>query len=190
MEKYFFVCHGKTEKLFIEYIASTYRIPLELLSKKQGRVSIQINMLKDYIKKERNKGALINKKLNDFSKIYVLILMDLDELNTMPDGSDLLDLKDPYISGELLNSDEDLTLNSKIIYLTFYNDLNMEDVLHKTTLSVPESKTDIQKVFPLSGIEMKAEGIEQVKKEFAQLDDKITNVDKLIEFLQSRKSEF
>ncbi|UQW96688.1 hypothetical protein M2M59_12025 [Rummeliibacillus sp. G93] len=190
METYFFVCHGKTEKLFIEYIASTYRIPLTVLSKKNGKSSIQINMLKSYLKGEINKGTLTQSKLEEYSKVYVLILMDIDELYPMSDGSDLLHLKNPYISGELLNLNEDLILNSKIEYLTFHNDLNMEDVLKKTDLQVPNSKTDIQKIFPLSNTSIKIDGIETVKNEFAKLDDSITTVDKLIEFLQSKRVQF
>lgn len=199
MEKIFFVCHGKTELHFVEYIASTCRIPIEFIAKKSGRSSIQINMLNSTLSKEIERGKLRPSNLNEYDDIYVLMLMDLDELREMPDGSNLLHLEQPYKDGTLLTEDENLIQDKRIHYLTFYNDANMEDVLARTEITVPEMKRDIQKIFPLQEevesndnspseeLPIAFKGIGYVRDQFALLGEEVTTVPQLINFLLDRR---
>lgn len=43
------VCHGESEVLLIEHLRKNYRIPIETLSEKNGRRSININTINSYL---------------------------------------------------------------------------------------------------------------------------------------------
>jgi len=182
------IVHGKSELLFVKYIYTNLHLPVKIIAKSNGRNSIQIGGLLDFMKRGafKNLEAFAeeyaieydrkNKCLKNFKLFTIMDTDDCDE-NT----------RDRYITGELFQGH---MLEKYIVPI--YNICNLEDVMIKAKIMVHKiSDSDKGKhytrIFPINKKPVSYDTIEEVRT-FAKRIENIqqTNMTEFINYCVSQ----
>ena len=175
------ICHGKSEKIFAEYLKSNLKIPIVILSESNGKNSIQIgrsldvyisNRLKDKNSlKKMAENIKITKKYPENLKIFPI--MDLDD--TL-DSSIITGFR----SGEVFKNHwlSDL-------FVPIYNDKNFEEALKSMGREPAKHKNtkvkDYIRVFPVQRGESDINAIFSFWEDCKKCSK--TNMEELLEYL-------
>lgn len=121
------VVHGKSEFLLVRYITTNLHLRIKPVGKDNGKSSIQINGLKNYLSQSefrslssfaKKYGIEYDKRNKCLKNFKLFIIMDTDDCTE--------EVREQYISGELF---KDHVLKDYIVPI--YNISNLEDVMKK-----------------------------------------------------------
>lgn len=175
--------HGKSELYLAKYICSNLRIPYKMVANNNGRSSIQINGIWNYLKKKpfinlkafaEEYSIEYDKKQKKLLNFKLFMIMDTDDCDERT--------KEMYISGELFKGHP---LEEYIVPI--YNIGTLENVLYKAGLTPQRlSSSDkgeyYKKIFPINTQPMSYKTIDQVRA-FAQSIKGIKETN-LLEFVE------
>lgn len=167
------ICHGKSEFLLANHFRTTLRIPIIIEADKKGKKSIQINSLKNFLKRRnfKNKTSFENHySLKIDNKFRVFIIMDTDDCNKQ----------------EAVNYINKVMFKNHWLYnyiIPIFNDPNIEKVCDESKLNKMKSKTDVCRIFPDDTIPDKVKSIEHVSKKLGNCNN--TNMEKMFDYLLS-----
>lgn len=188
------ICHGKSELELVRYIRSNLHLTIKPFSKNGGRNSIQINGLKDYLRKKpfdtiksfadefdiEVKGRGQNKKLLNFK---LFMIMDTDDCEQCQ--------KEKFINKEMFKSSWLYEYIQPI-----YCCENFEDVLYDSGLinNRPQKKDKAKiyaKIFPINKEQKSCDSVNEIKV----LNEKLkasskTNMEIFLEYCLANLQEF
>lgn len=157
------IVHGKSELALTKYIYTNLHLPVKIISKDNGKSSIQINGLMDFLKKKfkslstfANEYSIEYDKKNKILKNFKLFtIMDTDDCED--------DIMQKYISGEMFCGHP---LSQYIVPI--YNSSNLEDIMVKAGIMVKrisdaEKGTYYSKIFPINSAPMSIDTVDQVR---------------------------
>ncbi|OJG25594.1 hypothetical protein RR47_GL001643 [Enterococcus columbae DSM 7374 = ATCC 51263] len=132
------VCHGKSEVRIVENLRRNLKIPIAILSEKNGKNSIQIGKSLDrFLHKKLNKKKAVNDLgIIEYDKkgqpldLKIFILMDLDDVQEHQ-------MIENYKNGTLFSKHK---FSNLIIPL--YNDGNLEEVMLRMGYDTPNDKRE------------------------------------------------
>lgn len=158
------IVHGKSEFLFVRFIYTNLHLPVKIISKDKGKGSIQINGLKEFLKKKQfstlsafasEYSVEYDKKAKRLKNFKLFIMMDTDDCSE--------DTRKRYISGEMFKGHP---LSDYIVPL--YNIKNLEDVMIKADIMVKrirdsEKGTYYGRIFPINMEPISIDTLNQVR---------------------------
>lgn len=155
--------HGKSEQEFVKFIYTNLHLSVKIISKDNGKHSIQINGLIKFINKHfksleefADKYAIeYDEKAKELLNFKIFTIMDTDDCNE--------EIKDKYISGELFKRH---ALSKYIVPI--YNIKNMEDVMMRAGIMIEKIKnsekgTYYSKIFPVNTSPKSIDTLNQVR---------------------------
>ncbi|MDE6419423.1 MAG: hypothetical protein K2K87_02720 [Lachnospiraceae bacterium] len=170
-----------------KYIYTNLRLPFEIISKHNGRNSIQINGLKGLLGKDSfssmSKFASkynieYDRKKKQFINFKLFIIMDTDDCSE--------EAKQAYISGGMFDGHW-----AKDYIVPIYNINNLEDVMHKSGIMTKrienkEKGNYYSRIFPINTDPPTKESMAQIKSFREKLSKvKETNMTELIDYCLS-----
>ena len=176
------IVHGASEFQIASYIKRNLRLPMEIIGKDNGKHNIQINGLKDYLKKQfptqkvfldKANAKVENKKIAD---IKVFTIMDTDDC--APPS-----LCKKYKDKSLFNG---IWLQPYIFPI--YNSPSLEHILYKAKiidkmLSDDEKMREYRRIFPLDKKNSGQGGLDEIEAFCKKISDvKNTNLNEFVDF--------
>lgn len=184
------IVHGKSEIHLVKYIYTNLHLPVKIISRGNGRESIQINGLKDFLNK-RNFLSLsafakeytieYDKKTKTLKNFKLFLIMDTDDCTEAA--------KTEYISGKMFRGHP---LQEYIVPI--YNINNLEDVMIRANIMTKRIR-DSQKgnyysrIFPINTEPLNVDTLKQIQIFASKIKNvKQTNLLEFIEYCFSQIS--
>ena len=182
------IVHGKSELLLAEHIKSNLHLPIEIYSLKNGKTSIQIDILmtilgnNDFKNKSKLKQKyIIEEKNKKFINFFIMPIMDLDDTTE--------EKIKKYKNGEMFKNH---WLSPYIIPI--WNDINLDHVLYDLKLisKLPNDKEKgkvYEELFPKNTGQADLEQVNKLLKYFESTTKTNMNIfiEKCLESLQTFK---
>lgn len=177
------IVHGKSELALVKYIYTNLHLPVKIISKDNGKSSIQINGLMNFLKKKfKSLSSFANEYVIEYDKknkvlknFKLFIIMDTDDCEER--------IKQNYISGKMFL---EYPLSQYIVPI--YNISNLEDVMMKAGIIVKrisdsEKGTYYSKIFPINSAPMSIDTVNQIRTFATKIKGiKQTNMLEFIEY--------
>lgn len=181
------IVHGQSEYNIVRYIKSKLRIPIEIYSRNNGKISIEISSVNDILKNRDFKD--INGFVSKFSKVElnnkqkpvnVKIFMIMDVDNTSIADFNAYKNKSLFPKTWLKN-----------ILIPIWNDNNLEEVLNQIGYYYAKNdkqKKNYKRAFPVERGSQDLKSIEELRNELQEISQ--SNMDEFLTFCLNNCPKF